>query len=114
MPNHLKELERLKAMDIEHYYPAHPYLERIKTGGYDKTLIDANMSYVAKMLGGVFDDNYMSVTPEEYLVGPLAKGYVYWWEPYRVVHGINLERAYNYWVLGKTSSLEVPGTVFSP
>jgi hypothetical protein len=54
----------------------------------------------------------MSVTPEEYLAGPLVKGYVYWWEPYRTVHRLNLERAYNYWVLGKTTNLELEGTEF--
>jgi glyoxylase-like metal-dependent hydrolase (beta-lactamase superfamily II) len=101
IPTHLEELNRLKAMDVDRYFPDHGHIDVIKKSGYDRKLIYATQHYIAQVFGRVNKDNYLKDTPEDYLSEFLERGDIIWWEPYRKVHEFNLQQTYHWYKLGK-------------
>ncbi len=57
----------------------------IRAGGYDKTLIDATIAYVTKMLTRAHDADYLDGTMEDFIGDSAAKGWIRPFEPYREV-----------------------------
>jgi hypothetical protein len=94
---HLKDLERMRQWDIARIFPNHGDPDVIAGGGYDKTLIDATVSYVTKMLARSRDADYLTGTMEDYIGDAAAKGWVHPFEPYRDVHAQNLKLVHDYW-----------------
>lgn len=90
LPVHLKELQRLKAMDVEKIYPNHGNPEVIRKGGYTKTFIDATINYITRMLQRSKDANFLETSLEDIIGDSFQKGWVSLFEPYRVVHATNL------------------------
>jgi len=97
LPDHLVELRRLRAMDIDKLLPNHGDPRVIAGGGYDKTLIDATTDYIEKMLARVHDEGFLDSSIEDFIGDSLARGWVNAFEPYRAVHKINLERVHQYY-----------------
>ena len=64
----------------------------IRTGGYDKTLIDATVDYVTQMLSRAQDADYLDGTMEDFIGDSAARGWVRPFEPYREVHEQNQAR----------------------
>ncbi|MEY3220053.1 MAG: Beta-lactamase precursor [Pseudomonadota bacterium] len=97
LPTHLKELQRLKAMDIAKIYPNHGNPNVIRNGGYNKTFIDATINYITRMIQRVKEPNYLQITLEDIIGDSLEKGWVTLFEPYRVVHEANLKYVHDYY-----------------
>ncbi len=89
---HLKDLDRLAALDPDFILPNHGDPDIIAAGGYDKGLIKAQQQYI-RMLKRCRDEPALRVTPlEELIAGPLSRGWVNMFEPYRAIHAQNLQR----------------------
>jgi cyclase len=89
---HLSELDRLANYDAAFILPNHGDPDIISVGGYDKGLIKAQQQYI-RMLKRCAHDTALRETPlEELIAGPLSRGWVGMFEPYRAVHQQNLER----------------------
>lgn len=91
LPIHLKELQRLKAMDIEKIYPNHGNPEVIRNGGYTKTFIEATVNYITRMIQRSKDANFLETSLEDIIGDSFQKGWVSLFEPYRAVHTMNLK-----------------------
>ncbi len=85
----LAELERLKAQDIDFIFPCHCSIETIKQGGFTKSLIDANISYLNRMIAAAANPDFASIAAAEMLKDELEAGIITWWEPYAEVHDFN-------------------------
>ena len=97
LADHLKDLERMRQWDIAKIFPNHGDPDVIGGGGYDKTLIDATVAYVTKMLARSHDRDYLTGTMEDYIGESAAKGWVHPFAPYRDVHAQNLKLVHDYW-----------------
>jgi glyoxylase-like metal-dependent hydrolase (beta-lactamase superfamily II) len=97
LPTHLKELQRLKAMDIARIYPNHGDPDVIVKGGYDKTFIDATSDYIRQMLTRHQEPGYLDSKMEDFIGDSLAKGWVHPWPPYQDVHKMNTGLIHEYY-----------------
>ena len=97
LAEHVRNLKKLRSMDIERIYPNHGDPDVIKNGGYSKTFIDATIDYISKMLARAHDKDYLKGTMEEYIADPVAKGWIHKFAPYREVHEQNLKLVYEYY-----------------
>lgn len=89
---HLTDLDRLAALDPSFILPNHGDPDIISAGGYDKGLIKAQQQYI-RMLKRCADDEILRKQPlEELIAGPLSRGWVNMFEPYRAIHTQNLQR----------------------
>jgi cyclase len=89
---HLKDLDRLAELDPQFILPNHGDPDIIAAGGYDKGLIKAQQQYI-RMLKRCRTEPSLRVTPlEELIAGPLSRGWVNMFEPYRAIHAQNLQR----------------------
>jgi cyclase len=89
---HLKDLDRLAALEPDFILPNHGDPDIIGAGGYDKGLIKAQQQYI-RMLKRCRDDEILRKQPlEELIAGPLSRGWVNMFEPYRAIHEQNLRR----------------------
>ncbi len=89
---HLIDLDRMAALDPAFILPNHGDPDIIAAGGYDKGLIKAQQQYI-RMLKRCRSDNILRKQPlEELIAGPLSRGWVNMFEPYRAIHEQNLMR----------------------
>ena len=92
---HLTDLDRLAAMQPSFILPNHGDPDIINAGGYDLGFIKAQQQYI-RMLKRCRDDAILRKQPlEELIAGPLSRGWVNMFEPYRAIHAQNLERVLN-------------------
>jgi cyclase len=89
---HLKDLDRLAALEPDFILPNHGDPDIISAGGYDKGLIKAQQQYI-RILKRCRSEPALRGTPlEELIAGPLSRGWVNMFEPYRAIHEQNLRR----------------------
>lgn len=89
---HLTDLDRLAALQPSFILPNHGDPDIIAAGGYDLGFIKAQQQYI-RMLKRCRDDSILRKQPlEELIAGPLSRGWVNMFEPYRAIHAQNLER----------------------
>jgi cyclase len=89
---HLTDLDRLAQLEPAFILPNHGDPDIIAAGGYDKGLIKAQQQYI-RMLKRCRDDEILRKQPlEELIAGPLSRGWVNMFEPYRAIHTQNLAR----------------------
>ncbi len=89
---HLTDLDRLSQLEPAFILPNHGDPDIIAAGGYDKGLIKAQQQYI-RMLKRCRDDEILRKQPlEELIAGPLSRGWVNMFEPYRAIHEQNLAR----------------------
>jgi cyclase len=89
---HLTGLDRLAELEPAFILPNHGDPDLIAAGGYDKGLIKAQQQYI-RILKRCRQDSILRKQPLETLIaGPLSRGWVNMFEPYRAVHAQNLER----------------------
>jgi cyclase len=86
LPQHVRELERLRALGMERILPNHGDPERIAAGGYGPGFVDATIDYI----GALQDEERRRAPLRELLAGPLAAGWIGYYEPYEAVHAENL------------------------
>jgi glyoxylase-like metal-dependent hydrolase (beta-lactamase superfamily II) len=97
LAEHVENLREMQSWDIAKILPAHGDPEIIARGGYDSTLIEATVAYVAKVLARAHDADYLDGTMEDYIGEEVAKGWVHVYEPYRAVHRQNLKVVRDSW-----------------
>jgi len=97
IPAHIKELARLRLLDVERIFPAHGNFSRIAEGGYGMSLIDAVMEYNNNMLRSVKAPDFYDRPIESMIPEAIKNGSVQVWENYRNVHRDNLKRVYDCW-----------------
>jgi cyclase len=89
---HLADLDRLAQLEPAFILPNHGDPDIIAAGGYDKGLIKAQQQYI-RMLKRCREDEILRKQPlEELIAGPLSRGWVNMFEPYRAIHTQNLAR----------------------
>ncbi len=97
LAEHLRSLREMQGWDIAKIFPDHGDPDVIAKGGFDKTLIEATVAYVTRMLSRAHDAGYLDGTMEDYTGPEAAKGWVHPFEPYREVHEQNLKLVHDYW-----------------
>jgi cyclase len=97
LAEHVSELREMRGWNVAKILPNHGAPDIIRKGGYDKTLIDATIDYVTKMLTRAHDADYLGGTMENYIAYSAAKGWIHPFEPYREVHEQNLKVVHDYW-----------------
>lgn len=89
---HLADLDMLAALKPGFILPNHGDPDIISAGGYDLGLIKAQQQYI-RILKRCHGDAALRAQPlEELIAGPLSRGWVSLFEPYRAVHNQNLAR----------------------
>jgi cyclase len=92
---HLKDLDRLAALDPAFILPNHGDPDIISVGGYDKGFIKAQQQYIRMLKRCRTEPDLREMPLEELIAGPLSQGWVEMFEPYRAIHQQNLERVLN-------------------
>jgi cyclase len=106
LAEHVKNLKKMRTMAFDRIYPNHGDPEVIASGGYGKTLIDATVDYITKMLQRAKSKSYLEGTLEEYIGGSMKKHWITLYEPYRDVHRDNLKGVHEYYSKRKLPVLE--------
>ena len=89
---HLRELDRLWALNPDFIFPNHGSPDIIGVGGYGKGLIKAQSQYIRMLKRCRTDEDLRAVPLKQLIAGPLEMGWVNYFEPYEEVHAQNLER----------------------
>jgi cyclase len=88
---HLKDLDRLWALNPTHILPNHGDPDIIALGGYEKTFIRATQQYIRMLKRCVHDPVLRAKDLSEIINGPLEAGWVNLFEPYEAIHRQNVE-----------------------
>lgn len=97
LPLHVKNLRKMRALPFDRIYPNHGDPEIIAKGGYEKTLIDATVDYITKMVRRAKDANYLDGSLEDYVGTSVKKNWIKIYEPYRETHKDNLNGLHDYY-----------------
>ena len=90
LARHLGELERMRGLGVQRIYPNHGDPDVIAEGGYAETLISATHEYVEGLLRHARDPRPQDSDLRAFVAGPLAAGWLVYFEPYQRVHESNL------------------------
>ncbi|HET6171323.1 MAG TPA: MBL fold metallo-hydrolase [Gaiellales bacterium] len=91
LQGHIGELERMRSLGASRILPNHGSRERIESGGYASTLIDATERYVQALLVTAAEPLERHTDLRAFVAAELAAGWISWFEPYERVHRSNLE-----------------------
>lgn len=94
---HVKNLRQLKQLSLTAIFPSHGDPDVIEDGGYDKTLIDATINYIIRMVNQAHDKDFLMSPMKSYLREELEQGWVHYYEPYEKVHSENLIKVYDHY-----------------
>ncbi|MDE2385574.1 MAG: MBL fold metallo-hydrolase [Alphaproteobacteria bacterium] len=89
---HLRDLDRLWALNPQFIFPNHGDPEIIAVGGYGKGLIKAQGQYIRTLMRCRTDAALRAKPLHELIAGPLEMGWVNYFAPYEEVHAQNLRR----------------------
>jgi cyclase len=92
IPEQYKNLQQMKHWNIGRIYPNHGNPDVIASGGYQKSLIDATMDYLRRMVLHAHDADYLNGSLEDYVHDSVRKGWVTVWWAYHDAHKVNLGR----------------------
>lgn len=87
---HIDELTRMRTWPIHRILPSHGDPERIASGGYEASLIDANRNYLQRLNNPAGRAKAEGSTLKAFVADDLATGAVLYFEPYEDVHRKNL------------------------
>lgn len=87
---HYRNLRKMKQWNIERIFPNHGNPDIIANGGYRKTLIDATLDYLHRMVGRAHDPDYLEGSLADYVHDSVSNGWVTPWWAYREAHEANL------------------------
>jgi glyoxylase-like metal-dependent hydrolase (beta-lactamase superfamily II) len=87
-----RNMQKLRQWDIDRILPNHGNPNVISRGGYQKTLIDATLSYLRKVILRSHDPNYLQGSLEDYVGDSVRKGWVSIWWAYGDPHKQNLSK----------------------
>ncbi len=97
LPDHVRNLRKLRAMDLAVIYPNHGDPQVIMGGGYDRGLIDATIAYDSAMVARAHDKGFLQLPMEDFVRVSLTKGWVHRFAPYEDVHKQNLKLVHDYY-----------------
>jgi len=84
-------MRRMREWDIERIFPNHGNPDVIGHGGYQKTLIDATLVYLRRIVSHAHDPDFLNSTLEDYVAESVQKGWVSIWWAYHEAHQSNLK-----------------------
>lgn len=84
----IQDLRRLQTWQIERILPNHGDERMIAAGGYGPSLIEANKSYLERL---VMEPNNASVSLEEFVAPEIDSRSIVYFEPYEAIHKRNIE-----------------------
>jgi cyclase len=87
---HVRELGRLRALPIRRILPCHGDPERIRAGGYEASLIDANRHYLERLLDPGERAAAKAISLRNFVAGDVASGVLSYFEPYEAIHAKNI------------------------
>jgi cyclase len=87
---HIKELERMATWPIDRILPNHGDPDRIASGGYHKTLIDANRDYLERLIDPQEASRARTHLLSTFLERDIATGAIIYFAPYEAVHRENV------------------------
>ncbi|MCK8780402.1 MBL fold metallo-hydrolase [Rhizobium sp. NTR19] len=87
---HQAELARMQTWPIEKILPAHGDPDRIASGGYDASLIDANLAYLEAMTAAAASGQEIDPSLKAFVGEEIARGSVIYFGPYEAVHASNI------------------------
>ncbi len=87
---HIAELNRLKTLPIRRILPDHGARERIASGGYEPSLIDANRDYLQRLIDRAEDPALANLSLRDFVADDIAAGHIVYFEPYEAVHRANI------------------------
>jgi cyclase len=90
IPTQYLNLQKMRQWDIERIFPNHGDPGVIANGGYRKTLIDATLDYLRRMVTRAHDPDFLQSSMDEYVHDSVSKGWVSPWWAYREAHEANL------------------------
>lgn len=93
---HVDNLKQLKRLSVSTILPNHGDPDVIANGGYDKTLIDATINYLTRMLRRVHDNDFLKSSMGSVLREELQQGWIHYHEAYEKVHQENLMKVRNH------------------
>lgn len=89
---HLRDLDRLAALEPRFVLPDHGAPDILARGGYDPEVIRATQRYI-RWLMGLEAEPEKCVTPlQEIIADDLAAGILEWFAPYADIHAQNVQR----------------------
>lgn len=88
---HVQELKRMARLPIKKLFPAHGSPERIEAGGFDKSLIYANIHYLEAMDEPLKQPIAWTMEMKDVMKHELAAGSLIFCEAYEGVHIENIE-----------------------
>lgn len=89
---HYENMQKLRQWNIDRIYPNHGNPGVISHGGYERTLIDATLGYLRKVILRSHDPGYVNGTLEDYVGESVEKGWVSIWWAYHAPHEANLKK----------------------
>jgi cyclase len=88
---HLRDLDRLWALNPDRILPNHGDPEIIALGGYEKTFIRATQQYIRMLKRCVNEPELREKPLAEIIRGPLEAGWINMFGPYEAIHRQNIE-----------------------
>jgi cyclase len=83
---HIRELQRLQTWPIAHILPNHGDEQKIASGGYEASLIEANKSYLEKIT-----TMQSSLSLKEFAAAEIGSNSIIYFGPYEQIHRRNLD-----------------------
>ncbi|WDK22463.1 beta-lactamase domain-containing protein [Colletotrichum graminicola] len=91
LPTHQKELQRMASFPISKILPAHGEPNRIATGGYNATFIDATLRYIDAMIEDVPYPAAWTQPLSQVVAADVASGDLIYFSQYEEVHKSNVD-----------------------
>ncbi|WP_072392856.1 MBL fold metallo-hydrolase [Hyphomicrobium sp. CS1GBMeth3] len=91
LPLHLVDLERLDKLAPARILPNHGAPDIIEQGGYNRGFNRATQQYIRSLIRCKTDAELREAPLKELIRGPLANGWVTYFEPYEGVHRENVD-----------------------
>ncbi|OLN94126.1 hypothetical protein CCHL11_07140 [Colletotrichum chlorophyti] len=91
LPTHQKELQRMATLPISKILPAHGEPNRIASGGYNATFINATLRYIAAMTEDVPQPAAWSQPLSQVVAADVASGDLMYFGQYEEVHKSNAQ-----------------------
>lgn len=92
-PNHLRDLDRMLALEPERVLPNHGDPAIIAGGGYGPGLLSATQDYVRLLMRSREEPALRELPLRELLAPHLEAGNLHYFEPYEEIHRENLKKA---------------------
>lgn len=90
LKTHIRELTRLAELPIKHILPDHGAPEIIAAGGYDTGLIEANRSYLLRLIEHLDDPSIDALPLNAFVAEDIADGRIRYFAAYEKVHRGNI------------------------